>query len=380
MVENFMDYSSDYCMDRFSPDGVTRMRSQLLLYRASLLDENNLACGIPNGLDVKISNILAPNVGCNPVMSGVNYEIRNLGSDTLTETTINYYVNDQTGTLIWTGNLGFGGFGPVNITVEAVPIGDINSENNTATFEYDNYEGAYVDVEIDFDALPYGIEWELYEVVNGNLVNPPIHSFGNYDNEIYSCNNVSHTFCLPEGDYQIVVTDLFNNGLSYSCGNTSGDFTIVTGTDTLNYYQGGWTGDLDLPFTVNSDVIPSEVCLNLTNVNPNYDEYNGTYNRDSDLKATLSTSYGSNEYDLVLSSNPSYTSWTGTTVLGSSGGIVFLSETFFDDYSPFILLSGTWADGETVRVKLELTYDNPNVINGISVPSEINGITWGTCQ
>jgi hypothetical protein len=41
-------------------------------------------------------------------MSGVNYEIRNLGSDTLTETTINYYVNDQTGTLIWTGNLGFG--------------------------------------------------------------------------------------------------------------------------------------------------------------------------------------------------------------------------------------------------------------------------------
>jgi hypothetical protein len=115
-------------------------------------------------------------------------------------------------------------------------------------------------------------------------------------------------------------------------------------------------------------------------VNPNYDEYNGTYNRDSDLKATLSTSYGSNEYDLVLSSNPSYTSWTGTTVLGSSGGIVFLSETFFDDYSPFILLSGTWDDGETVRVKLELTYDNPNVINGISVPSEINGITWGTCQ
>lgn len=274
MVENFMDYSSDYCMDRFSPDGVTRMRSQLLLYRASLLDENNLACGIPNGLDVKISNILAPNVGCDPVMSGVNYEIRNLGSDTLTETTINYYVNDQTGTLIWTGNLGFGeaeivtipdfniGFGPVNITVEAVPLGDINSENNTATFEYDNYEGVYVDVEIDFDALPYGIGWELYEVVNGNLVNPPLHSFGNYDNETYSCNSASHTFCLTEGDYQIIVTDLFNNGLSYICNGdyTSGDFTIVTETDTLNYYQGGWTGDLDLPFTISLGCPPLGDC------------------------------------------------------------------------------------------------------------------------
>lgn len=276
MVENFMDYSNDGCMDRFSPDGVNRMRTQLLTYRPELLDPTNTACGIPNGLDVKISNIITPNVGCDPIMSGVNYEIRNLGSDTLTETTINYYVNDQIGSLIWTGNLGFGeaeivtipdfnvGFGPVNITVEAVPLGDINNENNTATFEYDNYEGVYVDVEIDFDALPYGIEWELHEVVNGNLVNPPLYSFGNYDNATYSCNSASHTFCLPEGDYQIVVTDIFNNGLSYIfCGSgdyTSGDFTIVTGTDTLNYYQGGWTGDLDLPFTISLGCPPLGDC------------------------------------------------------------------------------------------------------------------------
>ena len=28
MTENFMDYSNDDCMDRFSPDGRTRMRDQ----------------------------------------------------------------------------------------------------------------------------------------------------------------------------------------------------------------------------------------------------------------------------------------------------------------------------------------------------------------
>lgn len=270
MVENFMDYSNDDCMDRFSPDGVTRMRNQLLQWRAGLVDEDNLACGIPGGLDVKISNIIVPNVGCDPTMSDANYEIRNLGSDTLTETTINYYVNDQTGTLIWTGNLGFGeaeivtipdfnvGFGPVSITVEAVPIGDINNENDVATFEYDNYEGTFVDVEIDFDALPAGIDWNLYEVVDGVPVGEPIFEANYFTigfNDLYSCGNETYTFCLPEGEYMVIVTDLFGNGMYYTgCSNgdgTDGDITITNGSDTLNYIDGNWGSEVELPFTVN---------------------------------------------------------------------------------------------------------------------------------
>jgi hypothetical protein len=269
MVENFMDYSNDDCMDRFSPDGVTRMRNQLLQWRAGLVDEDNLACGIPGGLDVKISNIIVPSVGCDPIMSDANYEIRNLGSDTLTETTINYYVNDQTGTLIWTGNLGFGeaeivtipdfdvGFGPVSITVEAVPIGDINNENDVATFEYDNYEGTFVDVEIDFDALPAGIDWNLYEVVDGVPIGEPIFEANYFTigfNDLYSCGNETYTFCLPEGEYMVIVTDLFGNGMYYTgCSNgdgTDGDITITNGSDTLNYIEGNWGSEVELPFIV----------------------------------------------------------------------------------------------------------------------------------
>lgn len=265
MVENFMDYSSDYCMDRFSPDGVIRMRSQLLAYRSSLLDDNNIACGVLDGLDVKISNILVSEIGCNPIMTGATYEIRNLGSDTLTETTINYYINNQTGFLIWTGNLGFGefetvnipnfdvGFGPVNITVEAVPIGDINSENNVATFEYNNYEGVYVDIIAEWDALPYGIDIELFEVdTSGNPIGEAIFLYENENNNL-ACTVDTFNFCLPEGNYIVVAADLFGNGMSYYCSseNTEGCILVlINGEYADETLCGNWGSEAELPFTI----------------------------------------------------------------------------------------------------------------------------------
>jgi hypothetical protein len=265
MVENFMDYSSDYCMDRFSPDGANRMRSKLLQWRAGLVHEDNLACGIPGGLDVKISNIIVPNVGCDPIMSNANYEIRNLGSDTLTETTINYYVNDQTGTLIWTGNLGFGeaeivtipdfnvGFGPVNITVESVPIGDINNENDVATFEYDNYEGNYVDIIVEWDALPYGVDIELFEAdSSNNPIGEVIFLYENEDNNL-SCTVDTFDFCLSEGNYIVEVNDLFGNGFKYPCPSEFVDRCIwveINGEMVGDPLCGEWNNGDIIPFTV----------------------------------------------------------------------------------------------------------------------------------
>lgn len=264
MVENFMDYSNDDCMDRFSPDGVTRMRNQLLQWRAGLVDEDNLACGIPGGLDVKISNIIVPNVGCDPIMSDANYEIRNLGSDTLTETTINYYVNGQTGTLIWTGNLGFGeaeivtipdfnvGFGPVSITVEAVPIEDINNENDVATFEYDNYEGAHVDIIAQWDALPYGVKIYLFNADSiGNAIGEHIFYYNNNDNNL-SCTVDTFSFCLPEGNYVVIAEDLFGNGMHYPCQFDTRCILVEIDGELVddNSLCGGWNNGDNIPFTV----------------------------------------------------------------------------------------------------------------------------------
>ena len=277
MVENIMDYSNDHCMDRFSPDQIDRMRTQLVTYRSSLL--NNGKCAALDEVDVSATSINIPSQGiCTEFYEGINFNLNSFSLDTITHVDIIYQVeNGALGMFAWSGQLTLGN--PVNVTLPTVevPFGsntitvwaynpnfvpDTNPGNDEVSVTFVNPEGVTVDVQIDFDALPYGIEWELYEVVDGDLVDPPLAFFEEYDNETYSCNSASHSFCLPEGDYQIVVTDLFGNGMSYPfCnGYTSGDFTILNGIDTLNYHQGGWTGALNLPFTVTAGCPPLGDC------------------------------------------------------------------------------------------------------------------------
>jgi hypothetical protein len=264
MVENFMDYSNDYCMDRFSPDGVNRMRNQLITYRPGLISEDNLACGIPSGLDVKVGNIIVSDAGCNTIMSGVNYELRNLASDTLTEVILDYYVNDQTTTILWTGSLGFGdseiitmpdfnvGFGPVTITIEATITNDLNTENNITNLEYVNYEGVYVDIIVEWDALPYGVDIELFEAdTNNNPIGEPIFLYENEDNNL-SCTVDTFSFCLSEGNYIVEVNDLFGNGFKYPCQFVDRCIWVeVNGEMVGDPLCGEWNNGDIIPFTVN---------------------------------------------------------------------------------------------------------------------------------
>ena len=264
MVENFMDYSNDNCTDRFSPDGVNRMRNRLITYRPGLISEDNLACGIPSGSDVKVGNIIVPDAGCNTIMSGVNYELRNLASDTLTEVTLDYYVNDQTTTILWTGSLGFGdseiitipdfnvGFGPVTITIEATITNDLNTENNITTLEYVNYEGSYVDIIVEWDALPYGVDIELFKAdSSNNPIGEAIFLYENEDNNL-SCTVDTFNFCLPEGNYIVEVNDLFGNGMHYPCQFVERCIWVEINEEMVgDALCGGWNNGDIIPFTVN---------------------------------------------------------------------------------------------------------------------------------
>lgn len=276
LVNNYMDYTYDTCMDSFTQGQTLRMLSSLETSRPGVVN-NTLACGATAGIDAGVTGIAVPIIGCDPVLSEITFELQSFG-DTLTEATINYTINGDLNTFDWTGNLGFTetetitlpnynvGFGLVNIEIEVEVLDDVYETNNTTSYQFDNYEGTLVDVEIDFDALPAGLDWDLYESVDGVPVGEPIFE-ANYEaigfNDLYSCGNESYTFCLPEGEYVIVMTDLFGNGMNYPFCNgdyTSGDFTILNGTDTLNYVIGGWDESIDLPFIVEEGCPPLSDC------------------------------------------------------------------------------------------------------------------------
>jgi len=272
LIENFMDYTNDGCMNLFTQGQSLRMISQLETFRPGVVS-NDLACGAVSGVDVGISGLYIPDIGCS-TDKDIVFVLQSFG-DPVTESTINYSINGEDDSIVWSGNLSFGesetiiipniemGFGLIDLEVSVDALGDIYEDNNSGEIQIDNYEGTIIDVVIDYDALPFGFEWYISEAdTNGNPTGEPFYFF-NYDaisgginfNEEYACTSETFTFCLEEGNYVVVVEDLFGNGMFYPCTSggsveTAGDITIVNGNDTLNYVNGNWGSDESLPFYV----------------------------------------------------------------------------------------------------------------------------------
>ena len=278
MVENFMDYSNDNCMDRFSPDGVARMRTRLLTYRSELLDNGN--CAALNGIDVAASNIFFPNQGnCTEFYEGVTFTMSSYSLDTITHVDVIYQVNsDSPLSFAWSGELTLGNPITVELPGLDIPYGqntlkvwaynpnfvpDVNPDNDLAEGNFVNEQGVNVSVIINFDALPYGVSWELYEADDqGNKVGFPIYVGDDYDNNMYSCTTLEVDFCLPEGNYIVIAEDLFGNGMHYWCQPDPSCILVEIDGEPVedNSLCGGWSNGDNIPFTVSLGCPPLGDC------------------------------------------------------------------------------------------------------------------------
>jgi len=270
MTENFMDYSNDDCMDRFSPDGRTRMRSKLLQHRSGLLDNGN--CTPLDGVSVGTSSITIPSEGeCTESFDNVSFTLTSNTLDTINYVTVNYQLdNEPSNSFIWNGLLTTGNYETVGLPTIGIPFGDHTlsiwtelpngiedsyTVNDTTILNFTNEPGTTVDINIYFDALPYGFSWYLTDVDTGEIID-----FGsNYTNSDYSCESISNSYCLPEGNYELTLEDLFGNGMHYYCQvyEGPGSVTVTSGNDTLTYATGDWGDEEILPFYVGP---PVEVC------------------------------------------------------------------------------------------------------------------------
>ena len=118
MIENYMDYTDDLCMNIFTNDQKMRMRTVLenSPLRASLI--NSDACTPPLAVDASVIDIINPK-GDNCVGSITpSVTLKNRGSSALTSATISYKIdNGAPTTFAWTGNLASGA--TTNVTLPA---------------------------------------------------------------------------------------------------------------------------------------------------------------------------------------------------------------------------------------------------------------------
>jgi len=270
MTENFMDYSNDDCMDRFSPDGRTRMRDKLLQWRSGLLDNGN--CTPLDGVSVGTSSITIPSEGeCTESFDNVSFTLTSNTLDTINYVTVNYQLdNEPSNSFIWNGLLTAGNYETVGLPTIGIPFGDHTlsiwtelpngiedsyTVNDTTILNFTNEPGTTVDININFDPLPYGFEWYLTNVDTEEIID-----FGGpYQNDEYGCDTITISYCLPEGNYELILEDLFGNGMFYPCPPTfePGSIYTTSGNDTLTSAIGNWGDEEILPFYVGP---PVEVC------------------------------------------------------------------------------------------------------------------------
>ncbi len=186
MVENYMDYSDDLCMNIFTNDQKMRMRTVLenSPIRASLITSD--ACVPPAVSDASIVNIINP-VGDNcvgaitPIVS-----LRNRGSSNLTSVTINYTIDGGSPTsFAWTGTLAPGATTNVTLAPFSTTLGNhIFSSVSVLPNGVTDPNTVYDASEIAF-AVSNGIQPDFLEDFDGGTFPPNVR--WNVDNPNSDC-------------------------------------------------------------------------------------------------------------------------------------------------------------------------------------------------
>jgi len=128
MVENYMDYTDDICMNIFTQDQKTRMRTVLLNSPRRMELVNSTVCGLVTTTDVGISDIYAPlDSICDSIINPF-VKLYNFGTVILQNVEIKYGVdNDSSNVFSWSGTIQPGGF-------ELVALPSINVAYGYHTF------------------------------------------------------------------------------------------------------------------------------------------------------------------------------------------------------------------------------------------------------
>lgn len=313
MIENYMDYTNDSCMNIFTQNQNTRIASFLNSYprRASLktstkdiaipLFANDAEVIIENGCGA--SSVSPSCTNPNPTSPDKVVSLYNRGTSTLTSATITYNMNSGTTyTFNWTGSLESNKFayvtltntgvsGTLNTTITAVNgTTDQRVSNNTASKTFGASTGASL-ANVPYTAFtftllgdPFGSEttWNLK-----NQAGTTLYSGGPYTDATTAGTQAFVTnqpWTLPVGCYTFTIDDSYGDGLSGSqnssgtSNNDAGSWTIKTNSGAITLGTGGGDFGDSQTFSFTNTALATENFNPLENIsiypNPTTNELN----------------------------------------------------------------------------------------------------------
>lgn len=179
MFENYMDYSHDACMNIFTRDQTTRMRTVLTSSprRASLL--NSDACLPPVAADAQVVQLLSPMLDyCQGASITPQVRIKNMGSATLTSLNIHFKLDNAAFQLqTFSGSVAAGGEFLVSLPAFTTSLGnhtytvytslpnnqnDVNNLEDTLTNTFTLTSGQTLPFTENFESLAFpSANWSL---------------------------------------------------------------------------------------------------------------------------------------------------------------------------------------------------------------------------
>lgn len=288
MVENYMDYTDDDCMNTFTADQKTRMQTVMAICPRRMQFITSTVCNSSSSVDdIGASNIVSPTGTYCGASFIPQVTVSNFGTNAVTSFTLSYNVDGGgTQTYAWTGNLGSGQSVTVTLpsmtssagahtfnAFTSVPNGvtDTNAGNDGDANAFSiNPTGVPITFVLETDCYGEETVYELYNASNtllytgGNTnVTVPVTATQNTatsDPGAYpSESTITEVWCLAEGCYDFYIHDAYGDGINgttvQGC-NTDGDYTI---TDAQNAVLGSMqapNGSFDFGETINFCVVP----------------------------------------------------------------------------------------------------------------------------
>lgn len=265
MVENYMDYTDDDCMNTFTANQATRMQTVMgVSPRRSTLGQNG-SCNLATDPDnIGVSTITSPTGTICASNFTPQVTITNYGTNSVSSFTLTYNIDGSgSQTYNWTGTLAVGQSVTITLTAltttngshtfnatTSLPNGvtDTNTSNDASSSSFSiTATGQEIHLLIDTDCWGEEVAWELFDdqgsllLTGGNQnITTPVTTTqttttadpGAYGSEVH----IDEELCLASGCYDLIMWDAYGDGMNGSASQgctTDGDFSVEDAVGTV---------------------------------------------------------------------------------------------------------------------------------------------------